>query len=342
MAVTWISNKDIPYEQWRINRRNSIGASEVGTIIFGSRWTSNLEIWMDKVVGLPAKVQNLRMFLGNETEDTTAKMWSYYDKTEQSVVDNIMAGNQIKKCYNKHATAVNSKWPFLTVTPDRIIEPFGKYAGRKTEGCLELKNSQSYVINSYQDQLPPENVVQTVTQMMVTEFGYSEICYFLDNARLSAYELELNQTKSLQKTIIEQTSPFWDSVLAARKIHNQIYEAKRTYNFKLATELEIEMAKLEPNPQSTAGYLSFLTERYRDRVANIGMVKGDTDQLMLAREHRKTCAAIKKQEQKKMELEIKLKLAIKENVVLDFGKDGRLSYYPNKNGNRILNTKLIK
>ena len=342
MAVTWISNKETPYDVWVSNRRKTIGASEIAAIVFGSKWTSNLEIWTDKVMGVQPKVQNIRMFLGTQTEDLTASMWEFYDGTEQSVVDNAKKGNKIKECYNNYSTIYNDKWPHLSATPDRIIKPVGKYAGRKGEGFLEIKNTMGFLLKSYEAGLPPENVVQLVAQMMLGEAEYGSLLYFVDNSRFEEHCLEAATTKKVQRLIIDSTTEFWDSVLKARKIYNNIFEAKRNYNFKLASELEIEMARLEPPAQTSSGYLNFLTERYRDRVANIGMVKGDTDQLMLAREHRKTCAAIKKQEQKKMELEIKLKLAIKENVVLDFGKDGKITYYANKNGSRLLNTKFIK
>jgi hypothetical protein len=296
---------------------------------------------MNKVTGIKSDRYNFRMYIGNVTEGISADMWENYDGSEQSIVDNARKGTPVKKCMNLNYTFKNSLFPHLSATPDRIILPFGVYADRKTNGSLEIKNTNSYVLKSYENELPTENVVQLVTQMMCCDYDFGELFYFVSNERVENHVIEKHKTKKVQNVIIEHTAKFWDSVLKARKIYNQIFEAKRTYNFKLATELELEMARLEPDPQTSLGYLNYLTERYKDRVANIGMIQGDTDQLMLAREHSKTCAAIKKQEQKKLELEIKLKLAIKDNNVLDFGKNGKLTYYQNKNGSRLLKNAII-
>jgi predicted phage-related endonuclease len=333
--VKWVSNIGIPYEQWRINRRNSIGASEVGAILFGSKWTSNLEIWMDKVFGLPAKVQNLRMFLGNKTEPTSEMLWSFYDDTEQSIVTNCEKGTPVKESYNKNATAFNDKWPHLSATPDRIIKPVGKYAGRSGEGCLELKNTMRYVLSQYENSLPPENTVQLVTQFMVTELEYGELFYFIDNNSCECYPIEAYKTKKTQDIIATGTKKFWDSIVKARVVHNQLFEARRKFDMKLAAQLEVELSRLEPDPQTTSGYLKFLTERYKDRVAKVGMIPGNDEQFALAKAHRKASTDIKKMEARKMDLEIKLKLAIKDHVVLDFGKGGKITYYQNKNGSRL-------
>ncbi len=177
---------------------------------------------------------------------------------------------------------------------------------------------------------------------MCCDYEYGELFYFVSNERVESHVIEKSDTRKVQKVIIEHSERFWDSVIKARKIYNQIFEAKRKYDFRLAAELEVEMAKLEPDPQMSSGYLNYLTDRYKDRISNIGIIKGNEDQLRLAKEHRKTCDAIKKQEEKKMILEIKLKNALKENVELSFGQSGKVTYYANKNGSRILNTKLLK
>ena len=339
--ITWQDNSLISKDEWRGLRNKTLGASEVSAVVFGSKWTSNLEIWYNKVTGSINKNYNIRMFLGHKTEGLSEEMWTCYDGTEQSVVDNSVANTPVKKCINLNSTAFNSDFPHLSATPDRTILPWGKYSHKSGNGALEIKNTMSYVLKSYASGLPLENVIQLVVQLMCCGYDYGELFYFIDNCKFQCHPIEKKETKGAQDVILKETEKFWKSVIAGRKIYNQLFEAKRTFNMKLAAKLEVELAALEPDPQTTVGYLNFLEDRYKDRVANIGMITGNSDQLIMAREHRKADAAIKKLDNKKLELEIKLKTVLKDHVIIDFGKDGRVTNFPNKNGLRLFKN-LIK
>lgn len=340
MAISWQDNSLIPHAEWVYKRNNTIGASEVGAIVFGSKWTSNLEIWHNKVTGKINNNYNLRMYIGTKTEQISADMWEYFDGVDElSVIENERLQRKIKKCENINSTAFNSDFPFLSATPDRIIQPYNKYEG-KGFGCLEIKNTMQSVLKSYETLLPTENVIQLVTQMMCTNYQYGELMYFIDNAKLSVHSIEKKDTKKVEQVILLHTKKFWDSVLLARPIYNQICEAKRTFNNRLANELEVELAKLEPDPQSTVGYLDFLTQQYKDRINNVGMLTGTEFQLDIAKKHKKIIADKKKIEAKKIELEIQLINIIRDNVSIDFGKNGKVTYYPSTNGNRLLKNKL--
>ncbi len=134
MSITVQDNSLLTHEEWLYARNNSLGASEVGPVIFGSKWTSNLEIWMNKVTGAKTDKYNFRMYIGNVTEEISAKMWENYDGTELSIVENQRKGTPVKKCINLNSTFRNSLFPQLTATPDRTILPFGKYADRRVMG----------------------------------------------------------------------------------------------------------------------------------------------------------------------------------------------------------------
>lgn len=42
--IFWKNNSDYSYEQWIVNRLETIGASEVGVIVYGNAYTSNLNL----------------------------------------------------------------------------------------------------------------------------------------------------------------------------------------------------------------------------------------------------------------------------------------------------------
>lgn len=335
MAIRWQNNSDITYDQWLLLRNEYIGASEASVIIFGSKYSSNLEIFYHKV-GMPRSVfENLRMFLGKETEDISEKLWKHFDgRNQQSIVDNIRKQTPVKECINLNSTVFNDKYPWLSATPDRQIQPFGKYAGRGT-GCLEIKNTQTWVLNSYGGALPPENVVQLSQQLMLTEDTYGELFYFIDNMRCDVHAIERSDLKQLEETIVLHTEPFWKNVLKARPVFNQMYEFQRTMNMRGVAECQKELISLEPPVQNTDGYRNFLTQRFKDKTAGVGIVPGKPEQLLKAKEHKALEKPIKDLLDKQRLLEIELKMAIGDNSMLDFGKEGKVTWLANKNDARI-------
>lgn len=332
--VTWQDNSILSYDQWLLARNKSIGASEVGAIVFGSKWTSNIEIFYHKIGWPSNKLENIRMYLGKETEELSAKMWTYYNGTEQSVVENGRNNTPVKKCENKNATAFNSEYPHLSATPDRIIQPFGKYESRGV-GSLEIKNTMGYVLKSYENNLPTENVIQVVTQDMVCNFEYGELFYFVDNMRFELYTLEQSDYKNIEQIILDFTCPFWENVLLARPLFNQMFEAKRNFDQRLVNQLEKEIERLEPPVQNTNGYRDFLTQKFKDRQAGTGLVAGTLEQHDWARKHKILDKQIKELEVEQRDMEIKLKSAIGNMSSLDFGKGGSVSWFENKNSKRV-------
>jgi len=333
--ITYQDNSLIPYETWKQLRNNSLGASEVGPVVYGSKWTSNLEIFYRKIGLGKDTVENIRMFLGTATEVVNERCWSFYDGNEESVVRNARNNTPVKKSIDLKVTAFNSKFPHLSVTVDREIQDFGKYAG-KGKGALEMKNTTSMAMKSYENGLPTDNVLQIVTQMMVHEYGYGNLFYFIDNNRFEEYELLRSSTKKMEDLVLNVTTPFWENVKKAKILVNKLFEAKRTFNMKLAYDIEHEIQLLEPPAQNTSGYLNFLTDRYKDRIAKVGYIKGSDDDYTIAKKHKEAIKKAKKIEEERRDLEIKLKLILKENNCLDFGTKGKLTYYPTVNGNRLL------
>jgi len=140
----------------------------------------------------------------------------------------------------------------------------------------------------------------------------------------------------MSRTIENPETRFWEKVKKAKILVNKLFEAKRTFNMKLAYDIEHEIQLLEPAAQNTSGYLNFLTDRYKDRIAKVGYIKGSDDDYTIAKKHKEAIKKAKKIEEERRDLEIKLKLILKENNCLDFGTKGKLTYYPTVNGNRLL------
>lgn len=338
-TLTFQNNADLNYDQWLLARNKTLGASEVGPVIFGSRWSSNLEIYYSKVTGQRKNVQNLRCYLGKKTENIHREMYCYYSDSDESIVTNETNGTKIKEAVDSNITIFNSDFTYLSVTPDGEILPVLRYEGRG-KGALELKNSNKYVLESYQGGLPTDNIIQVSTQMMVGLYPYADISYFLDNRNIEEFHFERKDNKKMEAMIVAHTKPFWDNVLKARPIYNQMYESKRLMNMRLYNELKHELELLEPPPQNSAGYLNYINQKYKDRIANVGVIAGTQEQFDIAKKHKEIAKKIKKLEEQQREFEIQLKMALQENTALDFGKNGRVTWMGNKNNSRIFLNKI--
>jgi hypothetical protein len=337
--VTWVDNGNITFDEWLVRRLNTIGASEVGTIVYGNPYTSNLELFYEKIGAGKERVENIRMFLGKETEETSRKLHQYYDGTEQSVVDNYRAGRKIRETINLNATAYNDRYPHLSVTPDSEIQPYGKYAGRG-KGTLEIKNTTSWYLNSFETGLPTDNVLQMVTQIIVPEYNYGELFYFIDNSKFQLHEIDKSEIGNIEETIMLHTIPFWENVLKARPLYNQLYEAQRQMNQRKISELQKEIAALEPPAQNTTGYLNFLSQKYKDKMAGMGMMDGTDAMLSIARKHKELGKKIDDLTAERRMFEVELKNVIGDKHTLNFGQYGKVTWAADRTGKRTFLNKV--
>ena len=77
MAVRWQDNSLLTYDQWLIKRLETLGASAFGTVVYGSSWSSNLELFYEYIGAGTNRIENFRMWMGKETEETSGKMHQY-------------------------------------------------------------------------------------------------------------------------------------------------------------------------------------------------------------------------------------------------------------------------
>lgn len=335
--ITYRSNAGLTYEEWKLLRKESVGSSEVGAIILGNKWTSSLEIFYQKLGEVKDDAQSLRALLGKQTEPISFEMWKYYENSDADITRNYNAGRQIRYGINKKVAILNSKYPGRTSTPDIFIQPEGIYAGRG-EGALEIKNTQTMILDSYAPNLPPDNVFQICDQMLLGDMNYGELFYFLDNRYFKNFPFEdYKAIKKIQNIIVEKITPFWENVVKAKPLYQQAYIAKKNLQYKLASEIEAEIVKLEPPVQNTDGYLSYINQRYKDRMARVGAVKGNDELYNLSVKYKKIGANIKKLEREQKDIEIKLKAVIGDNSFIDFGSKGKVTWFENKNEKRRFN-----
>lgn len=328
--ITLQENNNLTIEQWIALRNTSIGASEVSPICFGNQYTSNIEIFYQKVSGITKYVENLRTYTGKISENIVDQFYPYYEGTDESIYVNAAAGRILRRVENRNVTGRNSKFPHLTATPDRFTFPVDSN-NEKDMWLTEYKNTQSWVLKPYLPGLPLDNVIQLLTQLNVFEIHKGELFYYIDNLRCDLQPpMIASKFKSQWQIVLERTIPFWENVLKARPLYNQMYEAKRKFNMKLAAELEYQIQQLEPPVQYSDGYLKFINENYKSR-ASLGGREATAAEKEKALRFKDLSKKIDKLKKEQLQIEIDLKTAMKDTQVINLGKSGNVSWQQYEN-----------
>lgn len=320
-------------EEWLNYRHSGLGASEVGAILGLDDYTSSLELFHYKIGDAPKfDTESMASFMGREQEDLNAKLWQYWDGSEEAMIENFRAGRIVRRCRRINAFVRNPKYPWLYVSLDRVIN---KHAD-KDEGSLELKNISGWEAGKWEAGLPPKYVTQVQTQLAVCEFTYGEMSILQDARRMFVLPFDVSDT--IVDHILTRTKIFWDKVCRGRKLVNEKYHALTTYNQRRVDELNHEIDQLAPEPDGTLVYAEYLSKKY-NRV-NYAERRGTASELAWAQAHREASDRLKEIQEMKQHAENNLKRALGDHQVLDFGSDGKVYWSKASNGVRIFRNKL--
>jgi len=320
--INIIDTRNWTMHEWLLYRKRGLGASDVGTVLGLNPYKSRLELFYERISPkLDLSIDNMAKFMGKVLEDLIAEdLWPYWEGTEESVIMNKTNGKIIRKCQRVRGYVNNPKYPWLFVSLDRKIN---KINGTD-EGALEIKTIAGWEANKWEAGIPMSHVAQICTQIVVCEFSFGEVATLEDGRRFFVYPFE--RMPALEKTIITETKHFWETVEEGRIIRTQQYEAEKNFNKKLVEELEQRLVALEPEPDGTEAYEKFLKEKFKRNIAQVGLIKGTDDDFKMALELVKVKNKISKFETEKRLYENTLKRRIGQNQILDFGKDGEITW----------------
>lgn len=318
-------------EEWLLYRKSGIGASEVGAIMGLSQYKSSIELFYEKIgseVGY--NVENIHMFMGKEQESFVAKLWEYWDGSEESMMVNYRNENRMRRCQRVNAYVRNPDFPWLFVSLDYKIN---KHASRG-EGALEVKTINGYEYDKWEAGIPPSHVVQVQTQIKVCKFEYGELATLKDGRRMDVIPFEFN--KIITDGIIDSTHEFWERIERGREIVTQRFNAQRTFNMKAVEEITEELQTLEPPPDNSEAYADFIKTRFGRSTE--GERPGSILELQDAKDLNSIKNSIKSLQEEGRLYENKLKNSIGTMERLDFGAEGYVSWKSDVNGvRRLLN-----
>jgi putative phage-type endonuclease len=316
--ITTVNITKDDMKAWLAFRQSGIGASEIGTVMGVNPYMSSIELFYKKIgVFEDMVVENIPMFMGNIMEPIVADLWKYWSGSPESIIENYRAGKIIRENYEPQGYILNSDYPHLFFSPDRIIVEDGVETG-----VLEIKTISGWAAKKWEGGVPPSYVYQLSTYMMGCEKDYGELCPMEDGRNIDVIPFHMDdQLKNLTSHITSHTKLFWDNVTKAKD----------------AISNEVDYEVYAPAPDGSKAYADFLSKSYEDNGDNT--LHGTEEQLQDTFKHKKIKEAIKEFEYEATLIENELKTYMKGSPILSFGANGNVYWKADKNGNRRFSIK---
>lgn len=315
--ISVVKIKKSDYQNWLEFRKSGIGGSEIGTVMGVNPYMSSIELYYKKL-GLfdDAKIENVAMFMGNFMEEHVATLWKYYEHDDpEAYIRNYNEGKIQRICYQPRGYILNSDYPHLFFSPDRIMG-----TSRDKKGALELKTISGWAAKQWEHGIPPSYVYQVVSYMIGLELDYGELCSLEDGRKLTVTPFEMDaQLGNLRDYILEETAMFWERVKQG----------------KAAMAAGEDYERFAPPPDGSKAYADFLNRKYQQAGENI--IHGNEELLGKAILHKKLSETLKQLEAEKLQTENEMKSILKDSQILDFGKNGKVYWKTVGNGRRFTN-----
>lgn len=255
------------------------GGSEISHILGLSDYTpSVVKLFHQKVGTMPlSDIDNEPMFHGRLQEDTVAKLWQFYDGTENGYMERYKnylltkdKNNIIRK--NKHVGGyiTNKKYPYIFISLDYISEnsfpiidsQYGLFSSGEIIKYfpVECKTLSEYVYKDWEASIPDSYIIQVNMQMMVLDVQYAEVAAIIGGNKFRVFPIERND--NICNSVFNTNKKFWENhVLPARKVFEEYKKAKQS-NSSSARSLYAEIQKYEPIIDSSKAYSEEATEMH--------------------------------------------------------------------------------
>lgn len=326
-------------EEWYSQRLETIGASEIGSVMGLSQYKLAASVFLEKSLLVDSEFRgNKHTYFGTKMESLIADVWSYNDPLEpESYIENNRLGNKVRTCRQFNGILINPKYPHLSASLDRVIckGNFKITDGSEilTECPLEIKTIDKYAMNRWESGVPPIYILQVTQQMLISETDYAEIALLDSGKDFHVYPIEYRE--SLGNAIISESKIFWDNVLKARTFAPMLREARERMDSHLEQDIWAEVDKLIPKPKEGQEelYRDYLNERFNN--AQDLKITGDLEVYKISERIVILKNIMKKLESFEQENKNKIMEFMGNNEVLQWeGMDDKVTWRENKRGGR--------
>lgn len=310
-----------PNQAWWDFRTNTIGSSEVATLIDLDEYGDSVKLFWSKVCHKFKKFASKFTVTGLHFEEKVSDLWEYHDGTEEGWVDNWSSGEKVRVKEPIPCYAVNVNYPHISASMDFLV-PGGQvspFTGEVIEydHPLEIKCVSQFASEKYELGIPHRYVAQCNLQMFVWGCDYAEIAYLVGGFDFKVLPLELDF--ELAQQIIEASYRFWEKVKQARDIYDG-------YDF-LPEEEKIEIDKqishIEPEPSGNEAYIEFYKDKYKYSYEET-FRQGTEEEWEEAVRYNTLNDQIKELEKEKEKSKQKIMSFSQFDEVIDFGENGRI------------------
>ena len=299
-------------QEWlNFRQQSGIGASEAGAVLGVSSYVSIFDIFSDKVgMKRTPLIMNESIFWGKKSEQPVSDSWEFFDNTwdnfgvpnyvrredaflklqaEGKLRGEIIDRNKhvFRKCRKAKGIIVNDKYPWLFISPDRIIlkNQLKLSTGQINDnyGYLECKQISFYHSKQYESGIPPEYDTQVIQGMICLGIDYGELAVIQDGNRFKVTPYDWNQ--EYVEKLLEATHEFWyGNVIPAREVYHRIKLSEQAGDpERVMEELWGDFQQWEPEPTNEENFSSYVQKTRKVEVGE-SMI-GDDALLKAARNY---------------------------------------------------------
>lgn len=310
-------SKEQDEQAWLDFRENGIGGSEIGTIMGVNPWKSAIELFYQKSGAFQSKVDyNTPMFMGNILEPIVADLFEFWDDGD-NLIHNYVAGLRQRKLYEIDGYVLNSDFPNMFFSPDRLIadrpvKRMNRLLQNNIEGIVEIKTISNWSAKQWEGGMPPSYYLQLQTYLMGLDVEEGYLVSLKDGRDLDVLYVERN--RQVGDMIFNEVQEFWRRVEMAREDPEGVDH-------------------YAPDPDGTKSLEDFLKEKFKNPEEKTILANEEIKQI--AREHIELTAVVKEKEEECREKSNTLKMYMGDNSILDLGENGKITWRQNSRGIRI-------
>ncbi|MFJ6748298.1 YqaJ viral recombinase family protein [Streptomyces sp. NPDC091266] len=185
------------HAHWLASRRHGIGGSDIAAVLGMSRYTSPIELYLDKVGELGDVPRSPELveaaFWGHQHEPTIAKVFA--ERTGLGVAEGPGMLAHVER-----------RWMLANV--DRYVIEKGE---RAPSSLLEIKTRSAFQLDEWLLGVPDGPALQTHWYLAVTGYTHAHVAALLGGNRLLIHRIERDD--GLVEHLAEIVGRFWQNVL---------------------------------------------------------------------------------------------------------------------------------
>lgn len=275
-------------KQWQADRWETIGASDLATILGYNDYSSAIELFYKKVKGIETFDSNAVMEIGKWCEPLINMWYESYDfSNHNNYIRNYTNGIKFRNTINfpQTKTIINEKFDYLSCTPDSFVQfeydPNYDFTGgldsRLFLEMVECKSTRERALKKYsknfnytskvEEIYSPIHLIQLKSQMMICEIPKGKLVYLIiDNGDFVIHEFEYDKKCFIgdlsEEDVLDKARDFMVRVKKAR-----LYETERKkdpWDLDFNNKCSAEIVNLEPEIDGGKALSKWLSDYYKN------------------------------------------------------------------------------